>query len=128
MFQVLTKAINHSCSHEWLEPLVCTIETGCFKPRVGLNYAWLLTMHGFKPHVDFNHSWSWTTALTARGPRLHIRLATTRNHPVTTAHTCVNFHVVHAYLQSWFTRICNRGSCKVIAVAHGYEWLISTRG
>jgi len=78
MFQVLTKAINHSCSPEWLELLVSTIETGCFKPRVGLNFAWLLTMHGSKSRVDFNHSWSWTTALTVREPRSHIRVVTTR--------------------------------------------------
>jgi len=77
-FRVLTKAINHSYAHEWLVPLVCTIEMGCFKPQVALNYAWILTMHGFKSRVDFNHSWSWTTALTSRGPRLQTRVATAR--------------------------------------------------
>jgi len=51
---------------------VFTIETGCFKPRVGLNYAWLLTTHGFKSRVDFNHSchgfnFAWTTIAHTRG-------------------------------------------------------------
>jgi len=42
-------------------------------------------------------------------------------HPVTTAHTCVNFRVVA-------TRICNRGPCEVKAVVHDHEWLKSARG
>jgi len=66
---------------------------------VALNYAWLLTTHGFKPHVEFNHSWSWTTALTSRGPLLQIRVATTQKF----THVCavVTGRHCNCYWCSW---------------------------